>query len=342
VGVELSGSNARMLNAGLISSDSSGIRIAGDDHGISNTGQIISGASAIFIDGGGNKVSNRGILTSTSSGSSAGIYVISGAGETTRITNSGEINANDLAISCGLGIDIITNRGRIDGHVSLGSGNDIFDGRSGQVLGEIRGGLGDDIYRIWDASTVLVEAADAGLDTVEIEGSLRLAANFENLTLLGMSGWAGTGNGLDNVITGNAQNNRLLGGGGSDSLKGGAGIDVLIGGAGRDYLWGSEDADQFLFRTVGESSAAAPDRIRDFVSGEDVIDLRAIDAVAGGDTNNTFDFIGTAAFSGMAGELRIVNGDTSRAEADVNGDGNADFMLMFTNGVRLHAWDFVL
>lgn len=53
-----------------------------------------------------------------------------------------------------------------------------------------------------------------------------------------------------------------------------------------------------------DSPTSGPDIIRDFVRGTDKIDLSAIDAVAGG-ADNAFTWIGSNAFSGAQGQLRI-------------------------------------
>lgn len=93
------------------------------------------------------------------------------------------------------------------------------------------GGLGDDTYIVWDHSDTVVEAADAGIDTISTYGehgySLSTSPNVENLTLLGGFGASARGNDLRNIITGNDGDN-LIDGGGAD--------DVLVGGAGRDTL----------------------------------------------------------------------------------------------------------
>ena len=56
---------------------------------------------------------------------------------------------------------------------------------------------------------------------------------------------------------------------------------------------------------LGDSSAASGqhDRITDFVSGIDHIDLSGFDAISGTAAIDQFHFIGTAAFDGTAGEL---------------------------------------
>lgn len=75
------------------------------------------------------------------------------------------------------------------------------------------------------------------------------------------------GGGGNDVIIGNAANNTLTGNAGDDILVGGLGKDELIGGAGNDI---------FVF---AETDAA--DKIRDFDSGADVIDLSAFGIGAG-------------------------------------------------------------
>jgi Ca2+-binding RTX toxin-like protein len=75
---------------------------------------------------------------------------------------------------------------------------------------------------------VVIEATNAGTDTVQALISYSLQSNLENLTLIGSVSINGTGNGLDNVIAGNAGNNILDGGTGADTLLGGAGNDTYV------------------------------------------------------------------------------------------------------------------
>jgi hypothetical protein len=80
----------------------------------------------------------------------------------------------------------------------------------------------------------------------------------------------------------------------------------------------------------------------DFASG-DIINLGNIDAIAGGG-DDAFSFIGGAAFSNVAGQLRSTdNGNgTYTVEGDVDGDGVADFAILVTSAAPLGAGDFVL
>jgi hypothetical protein len=85
------------------------------------------------------------------------------------------------------------------------------------------------------------------------------------------------------------------------------------------------------------------DRILDFTSS-DVIDLRSIDANALAAGNQTFTFIGSAAFTG-AGQVRFetdLNGNTI-VQADVDGNLTADLEILLQTYTRaMSKDDFVL
>ncbi|HTU09640.1 MAG TPA: M10 family metallopeptidase C-terminal domain-containing protein [Allosphingosinicella sp.] len=151
------------------------------------------------------------------------------------------------------------------------------------------------------------------------------------------------------ALQGGGGNDLLNGFAGDDRLEGGAGNDRLLGGLGHDELFGGAGADIFVFTRAADSRTALrsdgrkslPDIIGDFASGEDRIDLSGIDAIAGNAGHDDFSFIGTAAFSGQAGELRYeVRGGLSQIMADTNGDGAADFSLV-TSATALVAADFM-
>ncbi len=128
-------------------------------------------------------------------------------------------------------------------------------------------------------------------------------------------------------------------------LDGGAGNDVLDGGIGKDMLTGGAGADTFRFDD-GDTAATLPlaDLIVDFVRADgDGIDLAAIDANAGVGGDQAFTFVGNAAFSGTAGELRYgIHAGVTYAQGDTDGDGTADFMIALAGGRGMHAGDFIL
>lgn len=94
----------------------------------------------------------------------------------------------------------------------------------------LTGGAGNDQYVLGTASgTIIVEAANAGFDTVTSDLSYTLGANLEGLTLRqGTGASTGIGNSLNNAILGNAGDNTLDGGAGADTLTGGVGEDTFI------------------------------------------------------------------------------------------------------------------
>ncbi|WP_203423668.1 M10 family metallopeptidase C-terminal domain-containing protein [Sinorhizobium sp. BG8] len=143
------------------------------------------------------------------------------------------------------------------------------------------------------------------------------------------------------VLVGNSGNDRLFGQSGKDWLYGGSGADRLSGGTG---------ADVFVFKSVAEIGRLAGKRdvILDFVSGEDRIDLSAIDA-NGSLAGDQFTFLRTKGteFHDKAGELRWLYATregtkVTLIEGDVDGDGIADFRLELTGRVSLEKGDFLL
>jgi Ca2+-binding RTX toxin-like protein len=140
-------------------------------------------------------------------------------------------------------------------------------------------------------------------------------------------------------------NDRITGGSGNDRLEGFAGNDTLIGRWGGDMLFGGTGADTFTFKSVKDSTTSlGRDTIYDFsASQKDKIDLSAIDARTDASGNQAFSFIGTAAFSGKAGELRYEKAPSDTyISGDVNGDKVADFTIRLDDRVTLLKTYFML
>ncbi|MBO3762530.1 calcium-binding protein [Ciceribacter sp. L1K22] len=225
-----------------------------------------------------------------------------------------------------------------------GSGNDTLNGGSG--ADRMEGGSGNDTYYVDNSGDVVVEAANAGTDTVRSSISHTLAANVENLILSGSGNLNGNGNTLANALTGNSGNNILKGLVGDDTLRGEAGNDQLTGGSGADKLYGGSGADRFIFTATSDStvSSTSRDMIYDFSRSQgDKIDLSAIDASTKSSGNQAFSFVGEKAYSGKAGELRYVNsGGDTYVYADVNGDKASDFAIRIDANIDLVKGDFIL
>jgi Ca2+-binding RTX toxin-like protein len=135
----------------------------------------------------------------------------------------------------------------VDGNDTLngGEGADSLDGGNGVDV--MIGGKGDDHYIVRDNSEKITELANQGIDKVtSIAAAYTLAANVEDLYLVGVANNNGTGNALQNFIRGSSSNNRIDGAGNHDILSGGDGDDTLIGGAGNDEINGDIGIDQLI------------------------------------------------------------------------------------------------
>lgn len=150
-----------------------------------------------------------------------------------------------------------------------------------------------------------------------------------NNVLKGMDG--------QDVLNGRDGDDKLQGGNGGDNLHGGDNDDKLIGGKGQDLLEGQSGTDTFIFQSIKDSAVGDKrDVITDFSqANHEKIDVSGIPI----DGVDSFDFIGTHAFSGTAGELRFKNEVLS---GDVDGDGKADFQVQVDDHNSLDKGDFIL
>ncbi|MFC7498785.1 hypothetical protein ACFQRC_06075 [Enterovirga sp. GCM10030262] len=226
---------------------------------------------------------------------------------------------------------------RLLGTAHVGTGNGLDNMIFGSSIANILSGLGgDDTLRGQSGVDELRGGDDADI----------LYGDLGNDSLFGDAGEDRL-NGDDGVDTldGGVGDDRLFGKAGADILDGGSGDDALNGGIQRDTMTGGADADQFVFAD-GDTAATrnGADIVTDFNSAEgDRINLRQTDADTGTGGDQNFTFVGDAAFSGAAGELRYghAQGDTF-IEGDTNGDGTADFMIRLDGLVAPVVGDFVL
>lgn len=130
--------------------------------------------------------------------------------------------------------------------------------------------------------------------------------NFQVVKLGTKSGDVMTADARDTYLNGGQGSDRITGSSGRDFLVGGAGNDVLNGGSGVDSFIGGTGADRFVF-----SGTPSSDKILDFDSGSDHIDLRA--------------------FGIDSGDVEIVtSGDSTRVEVDSNSNGVVNFVITVT------------
>lgn len=175
--------------------------------------------------------------------------------------------------------------------------DDVLNGLTGADT--MSGGLGNDTYWVDNVGDHVVEAANAGIDTVNSSIDYTLPTNVENLLLYGKTAVAGTGNGLDNTITGNgldnvlkgmAGNDTLIGNGGNDTLDGGTGADKMIGGTGNDTYY-VDNIHDVVIENAGEGYDTVHSTVS-FAIGTQSIEKVILDGTAnisaiGGDGNET-------------------------------------------------------
>ncbi len=212
-------------------------------------------------------------------------------------------------------------------------GNDVLNGGTGSD--ELYGGANTDTASYAGATKgVIASLSDITRNTNEAKGD----------TYVSIEGLTGSnhadklyGNGVANLLTGGSGNDLLNGGSGSDTLYGGLGADDLVGGAG---------ADAFVFKALADTtvSTSGRDTIFDFSgTGGDRIDLSAIDANSAASGNQAFTYLGTAAFTGKAGELRYIKqASDTYVYGDTNGDKKADIAIHLDDAISLSKGYFVL
>ncbi|MBC7985136.1 MAG: hypothetical protein H7X93_00475 [Sphingomonadaceae bacterium] len=249
-------------------------------------------------------------------------FITGGSGDDLLFSGSQFGNDRDDIVEGGAGNDTINVGGNCtaDG----GGGNDSILGGGPQiflVVGELYGGAGDDTI----VATENVFDVFGGVgDDYLVDGA-----------------YLHGGGGNDTLIGGGDSTALMFGDEGSDFLEGGRLDETLVGGLGADTLDGKEKRDVFVYESIEDSTAAAPDLIVKLTRNKSV-DLSAIDANAnvGGEQA----FMRVPDFSGAAGELRLrYDSGLNRTfiEGDVDGDAVADFVIM-TPGDRTDHTNFEL
>lgn len=173
-------------------------------------------------------------------------------------------------------------------------------------------------------------------------GNDRLHGNPGDDRLYGGNGqdWLSGGWGADRLfggagrdrLSGHSGADTLTGGSGADILRGGGGADRLVGGTGPDSLWGGAGRDVFVFGWRGNSEKLR-DRIWDFQSGTDHLDLRGMDLT----------YLEGRDFDGTRAGLRY---ETDRyglhLTADRDGDLAPDFHLVLRGQFEIAVEDLWL
>jgi Ca2+-binding RTX toxin-like protein len=245
-------------------------------------------------------------------------------------------------------------------------GDDLLRGEGGNDT--MSGGAGNDVYVVTDAGDVVYEAANNGTDRIETTLlSISLAANVENLTVLGGSGPAATryatGNGLGNSIEmkdglsalmhdsvqgvggadhmilgqgndtgfGGTESDTVYGGDGNDLLRGDDGSDMLFGGSGNDTVEGGLGADNLRGEAGNDqvTGGEGNDAVRGDAGNDTVAGGAGADTVQGDDGNDML--------YGSAGADRLWGGAgvdwfNYTAVSDSNVATGRDFVMDFVKG----------
>ncbi|MFT3954992.1 MAG: Calx-beta domain-containing protein [Piscinibacter sp.] len=270
---------------------------------IDNAGDVISEAAAGGTD---SVIANRSFTLATNfeNLTLTGTAAINGTGNSGNNLITGNSGANTL---------------------TGGDGNDTLNGGAGND--SLVGGLGNDTYVVDSTGDVVVEGANAGTDTLQINRTITLTANLENLTLTGAAAINGTGNTGNNLLTGNSGANLLSGGAGNDTLNGSTGADTMVGGTGNDTFY-VENAGDVVTEAAG--SANGTDTViasRTYVLAANVENLTLGGSTAISGTGNTLAnrLTGNAAANTLSGG--------TGADTMAGGAGNDVYVVESTGDV---------
>ncbi|HXE10207.1 MAG TPA: DUF4347 domain-containing protein [Verrucomicrobiae bacterium] len=165
-----------------------------------------------------------------------------------------------------------------------------------------------------------LDGGRGGMDTASYEHAASgVTADLSNLKSNIGDAAGDTYSGIENLM-GSEFNDTLTGDRGANKLIGGLGTDVLKGGAGNDT---------FVFRTLQETTSAAPDRITDFAKG-DKIDLSAIDADTGAPGDQAFHIGGGGGHAGDIVATFAKATNLTTVDLYVNNDATVDATLQLT------------
>lgn len=253
---------------------------------------------------------------------------------TGKLAINGTGNGSDNIITGNGGANTL-NGGAGDDTLTGGGGNDVLNGDAdndtldgGLGADTMRGGAGDDVY-ILNAATgkTIVELAGEGADEVQSTVTHTLAAEVDNLVLLGGASLNGAGNAGVNTITGNAGVNTLNGMGGADSLIGGGGLDFFVVDDAGDEVTGAGTVLSSVSWNLGVNT-----------TGVDNLTLTGLAAIDGTGNANANTITGNVALNNLMGGA---GDDVLFADALDILDGGADSdtaAVAFTAAVTNPNW----
>ena len=258
------------------------------------------------------------------------VELIAGREFDIRLTSIGETGVNDtyLRVYDQNGALLQSND---DGGVGLNSALTATAGYTGTYYVEA-GSYGDQYNGDYQITIETIELPDITFGT---EGNDRIR-----------------GTSLDDIIHSEAGNDKIWArrgddvieaGEGNDVIRAGRGADTIEGGLGRDRLFAGRDTDTDVFIFNSQLDSLRGGRMRDkifqFDSGEDVIDLSGIDANITTQENDFFVFNG---YSAAANSVWFKEkGNHIHVRADVDGDRNYDFEVRLVRQSIISEDDFI-
>lgn len=228
------------------------------------------------------------------------------------------------------------NGGDGDDYLYAASGNDTVDAGAGDDLIIGGDGAGNDRYIGGvGVDTVKYTSAAAGI-TVDLTKGLATSTAGKDVAKIGTDNLSG----IENIIAGDF----------NDVIKGDAQANILTGGLGADLIYGGSDKvrDVFDFNDILESkSGTLRDKIFNFLTKIDDIDLAGIDANSNLAGDQSFVFNGQAAKANSVWYSAYeVDGIKATKDivlyGDVNGDAKADFEIGLVGVPKVEATDFLL
>lgn len=219
--------------------------------------------------------------------------------------------------------------------------------RTGDTVYGFNSNTGRDFYTAANSSQKLIFSVwDAGgNDTLNFSGySQNQRINLNEGSFSDVGGLKGNvsiaaGVTIENA-TGGSGNDVIVGNDAGNVIKGGNGNDIVYGGSGQDLLWGEIGQDIFVFSDLNDSPYKSPDKIWDFESGKDKIDLSFFNQ---GDKGSDFiRFVDD--FSGRGGEARLLydaQSNLSELALNINGSANPDFLVQIVGQANV-ATDFIV
>jgi len=118
-----------------------------------------------------------------------------------------------------------------------------------------------------------VTLSDTGIATAFTDVETYNLADGSNTFTLANSGQTVVGGSGVDQITGGTGIDNITGGASDDVISAGLGADVITGGTGNDTMTGGDGADRFVFASGDTSTTVADEKILDFTTGSDELDL---------------------------------------------------------------------